>query len=243
MIRAIGLTKKFGTILACDGVSFECNPGEILGLLGPNGAGKTTTLRMLSTALRPSGGTAIVAGYDLVANPEMVRRHIGILPTEPGLYGRLTAAENLRYFGRLYDMPEELISRRIDETLEMLGLLKERDRRTEQFSKGMKQKVAIARAILHDPPAILFDEPTAGLDVMAARAVHDFIFRYKKMGKALILSTHSMDEAERLCDRIAIIAQGRIRAIGTTHELKSMVLSSDLEDAFMKLAEGTGGIS
>ncbi|HHY47892.1 MAG TPA: ABC transporter ATP-binding protein [Firmicutes bacterium] len=240
MVEVLNLTKQFNSILAVDRVTFSCFPGEIFGLLGPNGAGKTTTLRMLSTALRPTSGTAKVAGYDIVREPEMVRRNIGVLPADPGLYGRLTAAENLRYFGRLYDMEGGTIDRRIADVLEMLNLLEDKDRRTEGFSKGMKQKVAIARAILHDPPVLFFDEPTAGLDVMSARAVHEFIARCRDMGKTIILSTHSMDEAQKLCDRIAIIARGSIRAIGTLDDLRSVSRESSLEEAFVKLAGDHG---
>lgn len=240
MVEAIELSKRFKTVLAVDRASFSCSPGEILGLLGPNGAGKTTTLRMLATAIAPTGGTAKIAGFDIIREPEKVRRNIGVLPAEPGLYGRLTAAENLRYFGRLYDMPDNLIDRRIRETLEMLELTGEANRRTEGFSKGMKQKVSIARAILHDPPVMLFDEPTAGLDVMSARAVHDFIFHCKSIGKSVILSTHIMAEAQKLCDRIAIIARGQIAAVGTADELVQKTGARDLEEAFVRLAGEEG---
>lgn len=224
-IDVLDLTKRFNTALAVDRVSFSCRQGEILGLLGPNGAGKTTTLRMLATALRPTSGTARINGFDITTRPEEVRRRIGVLPSEPGLYGRLTPREILRYFGQLYDMTPGAIESRTRELLSMLGLDEHGDQRTETFSRGMRQKVSIARTLLHDPPVIFLDEPTAGLDVMSARAIHDFIIQCRAAGKSIILSTHVMAEAERLCDRIAIINRGRIIAIGTMEELRSLAAS------------------
>ncbi|HHV63347.1 MAG TPA: ABC transporter ATP-binding protein [Firmicutes bacterium] len=246
MIDVLSLTKRFATTLAVDQVTFSCEQGEILGLLGPNGAGKTTTLRMLATALRPTSGTARISGFDITTQPEEVRRQVGVLPSEPGLYGRLTPREILRYFGQLYDMTPGAIESRTRELLSLLGLDEHADQRTETFSRGMRQKVSIARTLIHDPPVIFLDEPTAGLDVMSARAIHDFIVQCKAAGKSIILSTHMMAEAEKLCDRIAIINHGRIVAIGTMQELRNAAAGpasrdqgSDqvsLEEVFVKLA-------
>lgn len=219
-------------------VSFDVRPGEVVGLLGPNGAGKTTTLRMLSTTLRPTSGTARIAGYDVVREPDKVRPSLGVLPTDPGLYGRLTAEENLRFFGRLAGLSGAELERRIDRLLKWLGMDEHRKRRTEGFSKGMRQKIALARSILHEPPVLILDEPTAGLDVSAARTIIDFIQESKAAGRTVLFSSHYLVEAERVCDRIAIIAEGRIRATGTPEEICREAGADTLEDAFLTLVYG-----
>ncbi|NLN28899.1 MAG: ABC transporter ATP-binding protein [Firmicutes bacterium] len=238
MIEIEGLTKSFGSHIAVKDVSFDVRPGEVVGLLGPNGAGKTTTLRMLSTTLRPTSGTARIAGYDVVREPDKVRASIGVLPTDPGLYGRLTAEENLRFFGRLAGLSGAELERRIDRLLKWLGMDEHRKRRTEGFSKGMRQKIALARSILHEPPVLILDEPTAGLDVSAARTIIDFIQESKAAGRTVLFSSHYLVEAERVCDRIAIIADGRIRATGTPEEICREAGADTLEDAFLTLVYG-----
>lgn len=238
MIEIEGFTKSFGSHIAVKDVSFDVRPGEVVGLLGPNGAGKTTTLRMLSTTLRPTSGTARIAGYDVVREPDEVRASIGVLPTDPGLYGRLTAEENLRFFGRLAGLSGAELERRIDRLLKWLGMDEHRKRRTEGFSKGMRQKIALARSILHEPPVLILDEPTAGLDVSAARTIIDFIQESKAAGRTVLFSSHYLVEAERVCDRIAIIADGRIRATGTPEEICREAGADTLEDAFLTLVYG-----
>lgn len=238
MIEIEGLTKSFGSHIAVKDVSFDVRPGEVVGLLGPNGAGKTTTLRMLSTTLRPTSGTARIAGYDVVREPDKVRASLGVLPTDPGLYGRLTAEENLRFFGRLAGLSGAELERRIDRLLKWLGMDEHRKRRTEGFSKGMRQKIALARSILHEPPVLILDEPTAGLDVSAARTIIDFIQESKAAGRTVLFSSHYLVEAERVCDRIAIIADGRIRATGTPEEICREAGADTLEDAFLTLVYG-----
>ncbi|MGE5527731.1 MAG: ABC transporter ATP-binding protein [Patescibacteria group bacterium] len=235
MIEARSLVKHFEAVEALRGVSFSCREGEVFGLLGPNGAGKTTCLRVLSTVLSPTRGTASLAGLDLVRDAERVRRIIGVLPANAGLYGRLTARENLRYFGRLHDMEAKRLEARIDELLHRLELGEAIDRRTDSFSSGMRQKVALARAILHDPPMIFLDEPTEGLDVPTARTVYEMVEELRAAGKCLIFSTHRMEEAERLCTRIGIIARGEMRAMGTLAELRREAGTDDLEEAFLRL--------
>jgi sodium transport system ATP-binding protein len=235
MIDVENLIKHFGAVRAVDGLSFTAEEGEILGLLGPNGAGKTTTLRMLSTVLRPSGGTARVSGHDLIREPSAVRAALGVLPEYWGLYGRLTPREHLRYFGRLYGMEASRLERRIDEVIALLEIGEYSDRRCEPFSKGMKQKVALGRAMIHDPRHLLLDEPTAGLDVMSARGVRELIARFRDEGRCIILSTHILAEAERLCDRLALIHRGRIVAGGTPDDVRRQAGRESLEEAFVSL--------
>lgn len=240
MIKANGLTKSFGDRSVVRDINFEVAPGEVFGLLGPNGAGKTTTLRMLCTTLSPTRGTATVAGYDTQRDPEAVRANLGVLPTDPGLYGRLTAAENLRFYGRLAGLGDRLEGR-IDELLEWLDLTEHKDRPTENFSKGMKQKVALARAVLHDPKVLILDEPTAGLDVLSARSVIDFIAASRDAGRAVLFCSHYLLEADRVCDRVAILAGGEICAIGTPEEVRREVNVETLEDAFAYWVEAREG--
>jgi sodium transport system ATP-binding protein len=237
LLTVNNLTKRFGDLTAVDQVSFHVNEGEIFGLLGENGAGKTTTLRMLATMLQPTSGTAALAGYDLVTQPEQVRSRIGILfGGESGLYDRLTAAENIAYFGRLNNMDEDQLKERIEELARIFGMEEYIHRKAGKFSKGMKQKVAFARSIVHNPDIMLFDEPTTGLDVSAIRNVHEFIIDCKAQGKTIVLSSHTMSEVEKLCDRIGIIHKGRMVAQGSIEELREQYKDKALEDIFVELA-------
>ena len=240
MIEARGLCKRFqdkkrGEIRAVEGVSFRCLPGQIYGLLGANGAGKTTTLRMLATILEPTDGTAIVAGYDIVEQPEKVRANVGFLSTATALYPRLTAQEMVEYFGRLNGLDEATLKRRIDEIFGRLDMDGFRDRRCDKLSTGMKQKVSIARTLVHDPPVMIFDEPTLGLDVMTARTIVEFIRECRNRGKTVIFSTHVMSEVEKLCDNIGIIQSGKLLVEGTLAELRDKYAEHDLEEIFVKV--------
>jgi len=235
LIQCDALTKRFGRFTAVDRVSFHVSNGEVFGLLGPNGAGKTTTLRLLSTLLKPTSGTATVAGYDLKREPQKVRASIGVLPEDTGLYDRLTPREHLFYYGRLHGMPEDYLAKRSHELLQIMELTDRAETKVGDFSKGMKQKVALLRAFIHDPPVLLLDEPTAGLDVMSARSIHAFVERFRREGKAIMISTHNMTEAQKLCNRIGIIDHGRIVGIGTMEELQTLTSQKDLESIFVQL--------
>ena len=237
MIHVSNLKKEFNGFTAVNGVSFEARPGEIFGLLGPNGAGKTTTLRMITTILKPTDGEITVNGCSVLREPQRVRTKLGVLAETTGLYDRLTAEENVRYFARLRDMPEQAIKSRIAEIFPVLGIDEYARKRAGTLSKGMKQKVSLAIAMIHDPPVLIFDEPTAGLDVMSARQVREFVERYRRTEKTVIFSTHLMPEAEKLCNRIAIINQGKVAAIGTFEELKRQSGETALEEIFVKLVE------
>src|SRR5580693_5164342 len=242
MIEAHHLVKRFrdkkrGTVCAVNGVSFSCRPGEIYGLLGANGAGKTTTLRMLATILAPSEGTAIVAGYDVVKDPQIVRSRVGFLSTATALYGRLSAQEMVEYFGRVPGLAESTLRRRIDELFARLEMNDYRDRRCDKLSTGMKQKVSIARTLVHDPSVMIFDEPTVGLDVMAARTIVGFIRECRNNGKTVVFSTHVMSEVEKLCDHIGIIHDGKLLAEGSLPDLRSRYGIQDLENLFVKVVE------
>lgn len=242
MIEARNLVKNFhdkkrGQVRAVDGVSFTCLPGKIYGLLGANGAGKTTTLRMLATILEPSDGTAIVAGYDVMKEPEKVRASVGFLSTATALYGRLSALEMVEYFGRLYGLDEVTLHKRIDAIFARLEMNDFRDRRCDKLSTGMKQKVSIARTLVHDPSVMIFDEPTVGLDVMAARTIIGFIRECREHGKTVIFSTHVMSEVEKLCDNIGIIHNGKLLAEGTLAALRERYHKQDLEDIFVEVVE------
>ncbi len=244
MIETHNLTKVFrdkkrGQIRAVDGISFRCQPGQIYGLLGANGAGKTTTLRMLATILQPTDGSARVAGFDITEQPEQVRTKIGFLSTATALYGRLTARELVEYFGRLNGLNGGALRRRTDELFALLGISDFADRRCDKLSTGMKQKVSIARTLVHDPPVMIFDEPTVGLDVMAARTIVGFIRDCRDRGKTVIFSTHVMSEAEKLCDTIAIIHNGKLLAEGTLSELRARSGLDDLEEIFVRMVEGS----
>jgi len=240
MIRVENLTKSFrdlrrGRVLAVDGVSFAARPGEIFGLLGPNGAGKTTTMRLLCTVLRPTSGTASVAGFDLATQAAQVRRHIGFLSANTAIYDRMTAWELVEYFGRLYGLEHDYLRSRMEEVFTQLQMNEFRDVLGAKMSTGMRQKVSIARAIVHDPPVLILDEPTAGLDILVGRAVLENIKRLRDLGKCILFSTHIMREVEKLCDRVAIIGRGRIRACGTLAELRQQYGQEDLEELFFQL--------
>ena len=240
MIEARGLSKRFqdkkrGEIRAVDNVSFTCQPGKIYGLLGANGAGKTTTLRMLATILEPTDGTAIVCGFDVVEHPEKVRANVGFLSTATALYPRLSAQELVEYFGRLNGLDEATLKRRVDDVFNRLDMNGFRDRRCDKLSTGMKQKTSIARTLVHDPPVMIFDEPTTGLDVMTARTIIGFIADCRDRGKTVIFSTHIMSEAERLCDHIGIIHDGKLLAEGTVPELRSKYAEHNLEEIIVKV--------
>jgi len=235
LLEIKGLSKQFKKIKAVDNISFTVNEGEIVGLLGENGAGKTTTLRMIATMLKPTGGTAKVNGYDLIKEAGKVRSQIGILfGGEVGLYDRLTARENIRYFADLNGMENEESERNIEKLKDMLEMNEYIDRRVGGFSRGMKQKVAIARSIVHNPRIMLFDEPTMGLDVSSAKIVQDFILNSKESNKGIIFSSHSMQEVEKLCQRVIIIHKGKIVEDGTIDGLKSKY-NNDLENVFLRL--------
>lgn len=234
-----GLTKKFKDFMAVDEVTFDVKEGEILGLLGENGAGKTTTLRMIATMLKTSAGTAIVDGHDVNKDPEGVRRSIGILfGGEVGIYDRLTARENIMYFARLSGLSKEEANQNIEKLVKDFDMGEYIDKRAGKFSRGMKQKVSIARSIVHNPKVMLFDEPSTGLDVSATRSIQQFILNCKKDNKAVILSSHSMYEVEKLCDRVAIINKGKIVDIGTIQQLKDKYNQQDLEELFIMLIGG-----
>ena len=235
VIRCEALTKRFGAFTAVDRVSFEVEKGGVFGLLGPNGAGKTTTLRLLSTLLRPTSGSANIAGHDLLREPQRVRESIGVLPEDAGLYDRLTPREHLFYYGRLHGIPKDRLEKRIDELLGIMELTDRASTKVGDFSKGMKQKVALLRAFVHDPPVLLLDEPTAGLDVMSSRSIHALVKRFQKEGRAIIVSTHNMTEAQKLCRRVGIIDHGRIVGIGTVEELEALTHQKDLESVFVQL--------
>lgn len=235
LIEVHNLSKSFGDVKAVDEVSFSVASGEVYGLLGPNGAGKTTTLRILATLLEPDSGSATVAGHDIGSAGEAVRASIGVVNGGMGLYDRLTGREILDYFGRLYGMSGSDIERRTAELDDLLALGDTLNRRAGGFSTGMTQKIVIARAVLHDPPVIFFDEATSGLDVMARRAVIDFVRAYPARGRAVIYSTHVMSEVEELCDRASIIYRGRKLAEGTIEALTEQGEGESLEEAFFRL--------
>jgi len=233
MLAVRDLTKVFGSFTAVDHVRFDAHGGEIFGLLGPNGAGKTTTIRVIATILGPTSGTATVCGHDIVAEPEAVRKNIGVLTAEIGLYDRFTARENIRYFGQLYGMGGPALEGRIDELVRILDMGRFADRRAGNFSTGMKQKVAIARSIVHDPPVVIFDEPTAGLDVLASQTVIAYMKDARAKGKLVILSTHDMAHAQALCDRVAIIHRGKLIALDATSAILQQTHAATLEEAFL----------
>ncbi len=240
MIEARGLFKRFhdkkrGQITAVENVSFTCQPGSIYGLLGANGAGKTTTLRMLATILEPTDGTALVCGHDIVEHPEKVRASIGFLSTATALYPRLTAQEMVEYFGRLNGLDESTLKQRVDSIFSRLEMDFFRDRRCDKLSTGMKQKTSIARTLVHDPAVMIFDEPTLGLDIMAARTIVNFIRECREHGKTVILSTHVMSEVEKLCDVIGIIHNGKLLEEGTPAQLREKYREDSLEEIFVKI--------
>ena len=244
MIEAKALRKTFnkGKVVAVDEVSFSARDGQITGLLGPNGAGKTTTLRMLYTLLKPDSGGIKVDGIDPAVEPLKIKRALGVVPDSRGLYDRLTARENIRYYGRLHGLDRATIDQRIDEFVRVLDMAEFIDRKTDGFSQGQRVKVAIARALIHDPRTVLLDEPSNGLDVMTTRALREFLRQLKSQGRCVVLSTHIMQEVAALCDRIVIIAHGRVAAEGTADELLARSGEKTLEDAFVKLIGSDEGL-
>jgi sodium transport system ATP-binding protein len=226
---------KRGKFVALAGVTFDALPGQIYGLLGPNGAGKTTALRILSTVLRPSGGSATVNGYDVVTQPSLVRHQIGFVSANTAVYDRMTAWEMVEYFGRLYGIDDATLRPRISDLFARLKMNDIRDVLGAKMSTGMKQKVSIARAIVHDPPVLIFDEATSGLDVLVARALLQAVAELRDNGKCVVFSTHIMREAEKLCDRIAIMHRGHILAEGSLEELRDQFGEEDLEEIFFRL--------
>ena len=246
MIVVDGLIKAFGRrreIRAVDGATFVAGDGAITGLLGPNGAGKTTVLRMLATLIPPDSGVASVDGLDIVRERARVRERIGVLSDARGLYARLTARENVRYYGRLHGLGGTALEARIDALLGQLGLAALADRRTQGFSQGEKMKVAIARALVHDPATIMLDEPTSGLDVMSIRSLREQLRSLRTSGKCILISTHVMQEVALLCDRIVILGHGRVQAAGTGAELLARTGEGSLEDAFVSLLGSAEGLA
>lgn len=240
MIQVAGLTKIFndkkrGEIVAVNNLKFNCREGQIFGLLGPNGAGKTTTLRILATMMLPTKGEVIINGFDVVKDANKVRRQIGFLSSETGLYDRFTPRETIKFFGRINGMEDKIIEKKMAEIFHNLDMEDFQEVRVHKLSTGMKQKLSIARCIIHDPPILILDEPTLGLDIITARTVTGYVKRFREQGKCIIYSTHLMREAERLCDVIAIIHQGNLIAQGTLEELKKNSSSEDLEEIFFEL--------
>jgi sodium transport system ATP-binding protein len=234
-VRVDRLEKQLGTNKVLRGITFDARSGEIFGLLGPNGAGKTTTLRIICTLLAPDAGSVEVLGFDTRTAPQEIRRRVGVVTAEIGVYPRLTARENIAYFAELTGTLDGEVKRRVDAVVDRLDMDSFANQRAESLSSGQKQKVAIARAIVHDPPVLMFDEPTSNLDVLASREIREFMVESRGRGKCVIFSTHVLHDAERLCDRVTIIHQGRVVASGTTSEVRGK--HEDLEDSFLSLVE------
>jgi sodium transport system ATP-binding protein len=242
MIQVTSLHKSFGKVRALKGVSFTAPDGKITGLLGPNGAGKTTCLRILYTVMNPDQGQALVDGFSAVTSPLEVQQRIGVLPDASGLYPRLTTRENIRYFGRLHGLDGASLENKIDELIKLFDMEDIADRRTEGFSTGQRVKVAIGRALVHDPRNVLLDEPTSGLDVMSTRAMRDVIRRMREDGKCVLFSSHIMQEVSALCDNIVIIAKGEIAAEGSPDGLRHQTGKENLEDAFVDVIGSGEGL-
>jgi sodium transport system ATP-binding protein len=243
MIEVKDLHKHFGDVKAVDGVSFIARDGEITGLLGPNGAGKTTTLRMLYTLMQPDRGQVLVDGLDAAREAETVRRRLGVLPDARGWYKRLSARENIDYFARLQGMDETLIRTRREQLIKALDMDDIANRRIEGFSQGQRVKTAIARALVHDPKNVILDEPTNGLDVMATRSMRQFMRHLKEEGRCVLFSSHIMQEVAALCDRIVVIAHGRVVADETPDALRAQTGEANLEDAFVKIIGSEEGLA
>jgi sodium transport system ATP-binding protein len=243
MIEVQNLHKAFGKVVAVDGVTFRARDGEITGQLGPNGAGKTTTLRCLYTLMRPDRGSVLVDGIDAAADPVAVRRRLGVLPDARGLYKRMSARENIAYFGRLHGLDEATIRARSDAAIASLGMGDFADRRAEGYSQGQRVKTAIARALIHDPNNVILDEPTNGLDVMATRAMREFLKRLRGEGRCVLFSSHIMQEVAALCDRIVVIAKGKVVADDSPQALRERTGEANLEDAFVKLIGSEEGLA
>jgi len=234
-VKVDRLEKTLGKNHVLGGISLEARAGEIFGLLGPNGAGKTTTLRVICTLLAPDAGTVEVLGFDTRTEPQEVRRRVGVVTAEIGVYPRLSARENITYFAQLSGLVDGDLEQKVRGVIDRLDMVPFADERAESLSSGQKQKVAIARAVVHDPPVLMFDEPTSNLDVLASREIREFMVESKQRGKCVIFSTHVLHDAERLCDRVTIIHQGRVVASGPTGEVRGAY--TDLEDAFLALIE------
>jgi sodium transport system ATP-binding protein len=234
-VRVDRLEKQLGTNKVLRGITFDARSGEIFGLLGPNGAGKTTTLRIICTLLAPDAGSVEVLGFDTRTAPQEVRRRVGVVTAEIGIYPRLTARENIAYFAELTGVLNGQVGRSVEAVVDRLDIGAFANQRAESLSSGQKQKVAIARAIVHDPPVLMFDEPTSNLDVLASREIREFMVESRGRGKCVIFSTHVLHDAERLCDRVTIIHEGRVVASGTTAEVRGD--NQDLEDSFLSLVE------
>ncbi len=243
MIQIENLRKAFGAVRAVDGASFTARDGEITGLLGPNGAGKTTTLRMLYTLMRPDAGRVLIDGIDAHADPLAARKRLGVLPDARGLYKHLTARENIDYFARLQGVPEEELSHRREALIEVLEMGDFADRRAEGFSQGQRVKTAIARALIHDPNNVILDEPTNGLDVMATRRMRQFMRDLRAQGRCVLFSSHIMQEVAQLCDRIVVIAKGRVVAEDSPEALRLAMGEPNLEDAFVKIIGTAEGLA
>ena len=243
MIEVRNLQKRFGEVVAVDGVSFIARDGEITGLLGPNGAGKTTTLRCLYTLMQPDRGEILIDGLDAAADPVAVRRRLGVLPDARGIYKRLTARENIAYFGRLHGIDPVTLDRRIEAAIAALEMGDFADRRAEGYSQGQRVKTAIARALVHDPKNVVLDEPTNGLDVMATRSMRGFLRNLKADGRCVLFSSHIMQEVAALCDRIVVIAKGRVVADESPDSLRAQTGQANLEDAFVTLIGSDEGLA
>ena len=243
MMEARGLAKAFGAVQAVEDVSFRAEDGRITGLLGPNGAGKTTTLRMLYSLLEPDRGEVEVDGLSTRRDPQGVRRRMGVLPDTRGLYKRLTARENIEYFGRLQGLAPAVLKARTDALVERLDMGEFQHRRTDGFSQGQRVKTAIARALVHDPRNVLLDEPTNGLDVLATRAMRELMRELRAEGKCLLFSSHLMPEVAALCDHIVVVARGRVVAAGSADELRARTGESNLEDAFVRVIGSAEGLA
>ncbi len=243
MIEVKNLHKSFGEVKAVDGVSFTARDGEITGLLGPNGAGKTTTLRMLYTLMKPDSGQVLVDGMDAAVDPVAVRRVLGVLPDARGLYKRLTARENIEYFAQLHGVETAMMHQRREKLADAMEMRDILDRRTEGFSQGQRVKTAIARALVHDPKNVILDEPTNGLDVMSTRSMRAFLKAMKAEGRCVLFSSHIMQEVAALCDRIVVIAHGRVVADETPDALRAQTGETNLEDAFVKIIGSEEGLA
>jgi sodium transport system ATP-binding protein len=243
MIEAAHLDKRFGTVLAVRDVSFVARDGEITGILGANGAGKSTCLRMLYGVLTPDGGQASIDGIDIRGEISKARAHLGVLPHATGLYGNLTARENIRYFGSLQGIGADRLKTRTAELARVLDMESFLDRRAKGFSQGQRIKVALARALVHDPGNIVLDEPTNGLDVMAIRNLRDMLLTLKRQGRCVLFSSHVMQEVAALCDRVVIIGHGRVLADATVESIRERSGAASLEEAFLQVLGDTEGVS
>jgi ABC-2 type transport system ATP-binding protein len=241
IIQVSGLTKRFGKLVAVRDVTFEVGPGEVFGFLGPNGAGKTTTIRLLTALVRPTSGTAHVAGFDVAAEPREVKRRVGYLAETPYLYPKLSAREFLAFMGALYQVPRAVAAQRAGRLLSLFELSDKADELVETYSHGMRQKLALAGALLHEPPVLFLDEPTSGLDPRSARLVKDLLVGLVARGHTVFLSTHVLEIAEQLCHRVGIIDRGQVIAMGTLDELRQQARreAQTLEDIFLQLTGGT----